>query len=173
MFFSVEMKLIPSVKDLYRHVTTIEFHQNIVKIANERNDKWGRDVLLRLDSCIDLVAAEGIYHRDCAVIFRKEEKHTEKSRPIDSKMSEAFEKLCQWLEDSGDCEISTLNELHKKMTDENETVYSLNRFRQEIKERYEDHAYFVASEGCKGELVCFWRMADYILRKMVNFRKTT
>ena len=29
-------------KDLFRHVSTIEFHKSLVKISNERNDEWGK-----------------------------------------------------------------------------------------------------------------------------------
>ena len=81
-------------------------------------------------------------------------------------MSDAFETLCQWLENSGDCEIYTVNDLYKFMADGNENIYCLKRFRQKLKERYQDHVYFVESEGRKGELVCFRRMADYILRNL-------
>lgn len=111
-----------------------------------------------------MVAAEAVYHRDCASNFRHKDVNAEKGLPVDSKMSKTFETLCEWLENSGDCEIYTVNELYKMMTSDDDTVYCLERFRQKLKKRYQDHVYFVPSEGRKAELVCFRKMADYIIR---------
>lgn len=138
-----------------------------MKCAKERNDQWGRDVLFRLESCFDLVAAEAVYHRDCASNFRSDITNTNKGRPVDSTMDRAFEDLVEeWLENTGDCEIYSISELYKRMADINETVYGLKRFKQKLKERYKEHVVFVPSKGCKGELVCFRKMSDYILRNL-------
>ena len=40
-------------------VETLEVVKTIRAIAERRGDAWGRDVLLRIGSVIDLVAAEG------------------------------------------------------------------------------------------------------------------
>ena len=42
-----------------------------------------------------------------------------------------------------------------------------------MKAKYKDHLYFVKSAGCKGELVCFKEMTDYILRQLKGHRSET
>ena len=65
----------PSKDRSFIHLaTTMYIKQSIVLIAEERNDDWGNVVLQRLDSVIDLVAAEGRYHRGCYVLFQKTSK---------------------------------------------------------------------------------------------------
>ena len=44
--------------------------------------------------------------------------------------------------------------------------YCLKTFCSKLKIRYKDHVYFVQSASCKGELVCFKNMADYISRNL-------
>ena len=78
----------------------------------------------------------------------------------------SFNQLCDWLENLADSEIYSIGELHKKMTDGNETAYSMKSFRDKLKEKYKDHIYFVQSAGSNGELVCFRRTTDYILREL-------
>lgn len=155
-------------RDHIHQVCTLPLHNTLVQSAKERNDEWGNIVLHRLESCIDLVAAEAIYHSDCASKFRlqKASEVATRGRPSNSNMFESFEQVCDWLECSGDSEIYSIGELHNKMSDGNKNVYSMKWFREKLKEKYKDHIYFVQSVGCKGELVCFRRMTDYILRKL-------
>ena len=92
--------------------------QSVVRIAEERNDDWGNDVLQCLGSVIDLVAAEGRYHRGCYVLFQKTSKKVDivegesvrcfrsSGRPNDDAKSEAIEKLCEYLEQNEDSQYS-------------------------------------------------------------------
>jgi len=51
------------------HVTRVEsltIHNRMKELCAKRNDQLGEDVLRRLNSCVDLVAAEGRYHPQCA-----------------------------------------------------------------------------------------------------------
>ena len=50
--------------------------------------------------------------------------------------------------------------------DNDGVAYTLKSFRDKLKAKYKDHVYFVKSAGCKGELVCFKEMTDYILRQL-------
>jgi len=36
-----------------------------MKIAKERNDEWGKEVMMRLVNIIDAVAADAMHHLDC------------------------------------------------------------------------------------------------------------
>ena len=147
-------------------VSTIPIHQILIERAKERDDDWGREVLHRLQSCIDLVAAEAIYHSDCSTKFRlKTSDNKPKGRPRNVEMTESFDKVCDWLERFGDTEVYSVNELHEKMAKESDNYYSVKTFRGNLKEMYGDHVYFVQISGCRGELVCLKKMSDYILRK--------
>ena len=45
---------------------------NILEICNERSDEWSDEVKTHILSCIDLVAAEAIYHTECVAKYRFE-----------------------------------------------------------------------------------------------------
>lgn len=149
-----------------RRVSTLPLHANLVKCATDRNDDWGRAVLHRLESCIDLIAAEAIYHLDCASKFRlkTDELSNKRGRPTNADMTESFDNLCDWLENSGESEVYSVNELYQKMTEDSPVCYSKKAFRGKLKDRFKDHVYFLASTGNRGELVCFKSMTDYIIR---------
>ena len=75
----------------------------IRKKAETRNDKWGNDVLTRLDSAIDLPAVDACYHQACSVNFRTgkdiplrfstDSKSRNAGRPINDEKNEAFLKV--------------------------------------------------------------------------------
>ena len=100
-------------------------HNSMIKCANERKDDWSQAVLDLLGTCIDLVAAEAVYHLSCMADFKLNQVGGSgfRGRPRNSK--------------------------------------------------YRDHVYFVKSAGCKGELVCFKEMTDYILRQLKELGSET
>ena len=155
-------------RDQIRLASTIELRENMIECAQERKDELGRVVLERLESCIDLVATDALYHLDCATNFRLKTKQQsiKKGRPVDTGMKESFEAICHWLECESETEIYSVEYLYQKMTKESITSYSKKTFRAKLKERFQDHVYFVESLGSKGELVCFTGMADFIIRRL-------
>ena len=50
-------------------VRTLTLNQSILKICEERNDKWAVDVKCRLNCCVDLVASDAMYHFECYKLF--------------------------------------------------------------------------------------------------------
>ena len=62
---SMNVKLCSKRRTSVTNVETIEFRENILKRATERNDEFGQTVSTRVQSCIDLIAVEAIYHREC------------------------------------------------------------------------------------------------------------
>ena len=62
---SMTVKLGSKRRTSVTNVETIEFLENILKRATERNDEFGQTVSTRVQSCIDLIAVEAIYHREC------------------------------------------------------------------------------------------------------------
>ena len=162
-------------RDSRREVQTLPLHGIVIDCAKQRNDDWGKKVLARMENCIDLVAAEAVYHSKCMAEFRLNQSDVRKvrGRPSDSGMTEAFERICDWLENSMDCELYSIQELHQKMLEKNNGHgYSIKSFREKLKSRYQEHVYFVQGVGRNRELVCFKDMADYILRDMKENGKT-
>lgn len=53
-------------------------------------------------------------------------------------MTEAYEKFCDHFENSMDCEIYSVKELHEQMLEFNKNGYSLNSFRVKLKSRYKE-----------------------------------
>lgn len=82
---------------------------NIIKHADERNDKWGRDVKGRISNAIDLVAKKAAYHDKCyREFFRKsrERKSITPGRPPSDDVTSAMETIYYYLENSDDCQFS-------------------------------------------------------------------
>ena len=50
-------------------VTTLPMRNNILEQYNGRQDSWASTVQNRLHGCIDLVAAEAVYHPKCLTRF--------------------------------------------------------------------------------------------------------
>ena len=90
------------VSEIQLEEFTLPVHGKVIDCTKRRDDKWGKEVLSRVENCIDLVAAEAVYHSACMAEFRLNETETgnNKGRPEDKYMSEAFNTLCEWLENS-------------------------------------------------------------------------
>jgi len=95
--FSLSLSLSLSLK-----VTTIEFKDNVLKVAETRNDEWGKAVVKRLLPIFDAVAADASYHRDCFTLFFKKTERKSTYDYIDFAMNDVFE----FLENSDDCQFS-------------------------------------------------------------------
>ena len=98
-----------------------------------RCDDWGREVLARLDSAIDMVSAEARYHSRCYLDFCKPKKSSlPVGRQRHPEKSEAFAKLCNFLISNGECQFSLI-ELSEKLGDflldniENYSIKHLSR----------------------------------------------
>ena len=91
-------------------------------------------------------------------------------RPVDTHKMENFEKLCDWFENYGDCELYTLSgvwEIVKSMS--NSEVYEPKVLKRKLKEHYGKHVYFTELQG-RVDVICFREMASYIIYKMKKKR---
>ena len=52
------------------NVTTFSIHDNLLECCDKRDDAWASEVQKRLCGCLDLVAAEAIYHGNCYLRFK-------------------------------------------------------------------------------------------------------
>ena len=133
---------------------TIKLRKIVLERAKERGDEWGIKILAKMESCIDLVAEEAVYHSSCMgeLLLNKENRRPTASRPINSEMVEAFQKLCSLLENSMDCEIYSVIELYEKMPEFHTNVFSIKTFREKLKEQYQENIYFVKGQGPHREI---------------------
>ena len=80
---------------------TLQIRANALQKCNQRNDEFARSVLGRLQTRIDLVAEEAVYHRTCYQKFLSDEGESNPiGRPFNVDSDNAFNKLCLWLEQS-------------------------------------------------------------------------
>ena len=54
---------------IIRSVTTLPMRTKLIECCAKRDDSWGSEVMNRLQGCIDLVAAEAVYHNNCLSQF--------------------------------------------------------------------------------------------------------
>ena len=146
-----------------------------------RGDMWASEVQTRLYGCIDLVAAEAIYHSKCFTRFMLNKEYEQTSvgndskiqgRPEDQLMLQWFKMLCQWLESEAGAESYTLTELHDKMKEisDNSEVYTIKRLKQKLQEHYKEFIFFAEVEG-RSNVVCFKDMAKYIINEKWHSEK--
>ena len=153
-------------RDKVKNVMTLPLRLNMIGKAKERGDSRGNTVLATLESCVDLVAEEAMYHALCMANFCLIPKETKKiGRPLD--MVTAFDKLCSWLEEESDCELYTVKELGQEMEKlaGHGRIYSGKSLREKLKYRYKDHIYFTDLPG-RENVVYFRDMASYFLYQM-------
>ena len=83
---------------------TMSIKETMLGVCENRTDEWGFEVLWRLQTCGDLVAAEARYHTNCYSYFKSgkpktildtTKKPNLGGRPVDRKMSETFEQVCE------------------------------------------------------------------------------
>jgi len=118
----------------------------LLESCDKRGDAWASEVQKRLYGCLDLVAAEGIYHANCYSRFLLNKGNSAPGRPKDTGMMHWFQLLCEWLESEADVEHYTLAKLHNKMT-EFSGVYTPKWLKQKLHEHYQDFIFFAEVEG--------------------------
>lgn len=67
----------PKRQRVYK-VSTIPMRCNLLKCCREREDQWASEVENRLQGCIDLVAAEAVYHDKCLTTFMQKRDHNKR-----------------------------------------------------------------------------------------------
>ena len=159
---TAELKKPRKYRRSIHEVATLTLQETVRARAKERNDKLGYLVLSRIDSVIDLVAAESKYHRKCYNDFCKTNcdsgascSHKTVGRPCQAGASEAFNRLCDIIDDNNECQYS-LQELHRMMmeaADTTETVYTVRTLKQKLLDRYGES---ITVSKCKGnDIVSF------------------
>ena len=124
----------------------------ILEQCRKRGDEWATEVETRLNGCLDLLAADAVYHKLCHTHFMLNWKCPSSSHVLESKrgrkpdaaMLEYFEMLCLCLENEAEEELYTLHELALKMSkfSGGNDTYSTQWLNQKLIDRYKDWMYF-------------------------------
>ena len=140
----------PRHPDVIVHtVTTLPLHSKLMECSLKMDDAWGSEVMNCLHGCIDLVAAEAVYHNHCLSRFLlyKElsaiKTPTISGRHSDEEKIKWFELLSDWLDSAAGAEMCTLKDLHNKMAEISgrSEVYSMKIIKQKQLEHYDDYIF--------------------------------
>lgn len=151
-------------------VETLRTIDSIISCAKGRKDDWGNEVLLRIQCESDLVSAEAKYQHDCALHFRAGRQRNEyctKGRPPDIVRVEAFQKLCQYLENNEECQYS-LNELAETMDSflDGHKGYETKYLKEKLKQQYGDQIIITNLKGWSENIVTFRDRGHQVLREL-------
>ena len=118
----------------------------------------------QLLSCNDLFAEEVIYLKkwltNCNLNkIRFSGRSVRKSADID--VSTELEIVCNCLEEDGDFEFYTLNELQEKMEESVSKYYPNTHLKQKLEEKYGDHIFFFSSNLPK-----LWKIRCCVLQRI-------
>ncbi len=98
-------------------MSTIPIRSRILECCQERRDEWEAEVENRILSCIDLVAAEAVYHDFCRTRFMLKKDlgkkisgsmHHDGGRHQDKQMNSNFTLLIKWFEAEAAAELYML-----------------------------------------------------------------
>ena len=101
----------------FSRVMTLEVKEIVLKRASERDEGCGKTVESRLLSSNDLVTEEAIYHKACKGKFclSKTSVYEKPGRPVNTEMFNGFEAICAWLEEEGNFDLHTINEMQEQI----------------------------------------------------------
>ena len=162
-------------------VRTLLLQDSIKTAASNRDDKWAEDVLHRIQSVVDLPAADAIYHQSCSVCFRtgrgvpqlysSSEKKKKTGRPEDIERKDAFFKVIDFLE-NGDEEQVTITCLVDKMGEflSGQEAYSVKKMKQKLQEYYGNKIFITEKVGVPN-VVTFLPTAETIINNFYNENK--
>lgn len=159
-------------------VSTIPYLSNVIKKADERNDKWGMEVKMRIQPAHDLVAEEGKYHRKCAQLFyldsniEKDLNVTRSNNSRPTQKARAFEKLCHYLENNRECQYSS-EEITSMYNDllSGEEGYGFQHLKNKLEHYFGDNLILTGKQG--KEFIFSFRDASHrILRQKWESDKT-
>ena len=151
----------------YMLLETLPLRNTVLEICSKRMDAWSLEVS-RLQLCIDLPAADAVYHELCYSRFFTGWKHPQEEpsvagRPDDDCKLKSFNDLCDWFETCDDlCSLVEMRERMVSKTGNEDAVYFVKTLKRKLLERYGDHIFFGEIRG-RHDVVCLVNMASYII----------
>lgn len=138
-----------SVKKLLRIVATEQLQHRIECCIEERGDEWSKVIRERIQS-INLLRIGAKYHKSCYNQFAYVSKNHDMGRPKLTEREDAFQNVCNYMEQSDECQFS-LKELMDKMGD---MAIGPKAFKQRLINKYKQDILIIHHKG-KPTFVCF------------------
>lgn len=148
------------------NVETMPFKESVIDAAKSRNDEWGEIVQARVESTIDLVAAEARYHNSCCKNYFYIPTSNRPGRPEDSRQTDAFGKLCDFLNSSDECQysFSDLQEKCQEFLSSDDQCFTDKTLKSKLEAYYGDNIIITTAPGRKS-VVCLRDTGHKILTK--------
>ena len=172
----------PSRRD-WHIASTLQMRQNILDTCTSRleknaSDEWALQVQTKALDCIDFVAAEARYHRNCRLRFETTlssvkddlQKTNMKGRKTNEEKMDSFLKAYEWLET--EASIHTMSEFKTKVQEvsADDETYDSRYLKKLLKDHYGAHISFSDEPG-RDTLIYFVDMANFIINKKFRERK--
>lgn len=147
-------------------VSTLEIREKFLAKCEERDDDWGETVKCRLLNVIDLVAPEARYHKYCYRDFLKDTPCKERVGRPKSNVAEAFEKLCEHVENSDECQF-TIQELQNIIKDFSglQKSYTDKHLRNLLKDHFKNRL-FLSNVTGRVNVVCSSDTANKLIDQL-------
>ena len=130
------------------------------------------EVNKRILGCIDFVASEAHYHRDCRAQFSGGKNLIPENQNVDRNRNEQmpyyFRKTCEWI--GSETEIHTVTQFRDKMREYvyndgcGDDVYYTKYIKQLLKESYKENIIICSKGPGKYDLISFHDMAAYLIK---------
>ena len=167
--------------DIHR-VIKRETLESLTKITEFRKDSWSNEVIARITGISKLDNEAVYYHHICDVNFRTNKKKPSCVCPIDSQdfmidkkrrigrpqdilKQEAFNKMCEHMENNEEMETYTMSQLSELMSSFGVEPYSSKFMKAKLMEKYGDNLIVMSSGNGIAEVVCIYQTADSILKE--------
>lgn len=158
-----EKKLPQKYRRTICEISTLDLINNLKCIAEQRGDDLGKQVKERLSGIIDLVAAEGRYHRDCYSKFLQVS--SKGTAPQLNKKDLAFQKICTEIESGEECQY-LLSEISERMSQilDGAEGYTTQYLKQKLVQHFGKNV-IITSRQNQPPIVCFRETVDNIIHK--------
>lgn len=168
-FIARESKKPISKREFVSEVRTLTFKPKIEEIAEERKDDWGGQILDRLQNVIDLVAAEGRYHRSCLRNFHKQPSENPIGRPVDPEITGVIEFISNYIEENNqECQFS-LSDITRAYQGQ---LPSEATIKQKLKDKSGEEICITANNK-KAPIICFRNIGFIVHRLLCNLRRSS
>lgn len=161
-FIDEQKRLPASKRNLVYTVRQLTVRNNVVQLAEKRNDEYGRAILQRVGPVPDLIAADGQYHLFCMKkLYCRPQAEEKKVRgPFGEEIEEAMQNIFHFLDDNDEeCQFS-LEELMNKI--EGDYRPDIKTVKDRLLKKYGSDI-LISTSANKKPVVCFKNTGYQIL----------
>lgn len=152
---SAERKKNINRQEVVNEVRTLTLKDKVLQHCAQRKDELSEVVARRVNSVLCLVAAEARYHKECYAKFLTNSPSTHRrGRPQDDEIWKEFEKLCEYIDNSDECQFTLLELLRKVQENLGSSTMSIKTLQKKLMEEYGDGV-VLATARKRPTVVCF------------------